>query len=496
MKRFVFVVAFSCAAIRVLAASKAEHVVVVVWDGLRPDSVTRQNTPTLYQLARDGVFFQDHHAVFPSATEVNGVATATGAYPNHDGVVANREYRPSIDPLHRTEIEALASIMKGDELSGGHYLRLPTLPEILRRAGRKVAVAGTKPVALLYDRFDRDHVKLLEAPKFDAPNTREDASTTRALVGSLWDPEVPAFSLLWLSDPDVTQHKTWPGSGKSLEALKSVDTDLALVLHELEARGERARTDVFVVSDHGFSTVIRVVDVADVLRHAGFPAEREFQQPPRNGDVMVVGNGGSVLLYVIGHDKQVTRKIVEFLQQGDLAGVVLTREPMPGTFTLEQLRLNSPDAPDIILSLRWTRETNQSDVAGMMTSDEARYGSVTVGVGRGGHASLSPFDMRNTLVAAGPDFRHGLINELPSGNTDLAPTILHILGIAAPERMDGRVLVEALASGTPRFTPIEVRTLETSCDFSNVVWHQYLHVTEFSGTTYFDEGNGFSTPKR
>jgi hypothetical protein len=104
--------------------------------------------------------------------------------------------------------------------------------------------------------------------------------------------------------------------------------------------------------------------------------------------------------------------------------------------------------------------------------------------------------MRNTLVAAGPDFRHGLINELPSGNADLAPTILHILGVSPPERMDGRVLFEALASETSKFTPIEVRSLETSCDLSNVVWRQYLHVTEFNGTTYFDEGNGFSAPKK
>ena len=132
MKRFFFVSAFFCAAIRVLAAGKAEHVVVVVCDGLRPDFVTKQNMPTLYQLAHDGVFFQNHHAVFPSSTEVNGVAMATGAYPNRNGIVANREYRPGINPLNRINVEALDSIVKGDELSGGHYLRLPTLPEILR----------------------------------------------------------------------------------------------------------------------------------------------------------------------------------------------------------------------------------------------------------------------------------------------------------------------------------------------------------------------------
>jgi len=48
---------------------------------------------------------------------------------------------------------------------------------------------------------------------------------------------------------------------------------------------------------------------------------------------MIVGNGGAVLFYVIGHDAAVTRRLVEFLQQPDFAGVIFTREPMDGTFT-------------------------------------------------------------------------------------------------------------------------------------------------------------------
>jgi hypothetical protein len=38
--------------------------------------------------------------------------------------------------------------------------------------------------------------------------------------------------------------------------------------------------------------------------------------------------------------------------------------------------------------------------------------------------------------------------------------------------------------------------LDASCDSSNTVWHQYLRVTEFGGTAYFDEGNGYSALKR
>src|SRR5881409_2280225 len=55
---------------------RAEHVVVVVWDGMRPDFITPQYTPTLYQLAQEGVFFRNHHPAYISSTEVNGTAIA------------------------------------------------------------------------------------------------------------------------------------------------------------------------------------------------------------------------------------------------------------------------------------------------------------------------------------------------------------------------------------------------------------------------------------
>src|SRR6267378_1058297 len=41
---------FSLAA---FGAGRAEHIVVVVWDGMRPDFITEQDTPTLNRLARE-----------------------------------------------------------------------------------------------------------------------------------------------------------------------------------------------------------------------------------------------------------------------------------------------------------------------------------------------------------------------------------------------------------------------------------------------------------
>jgi arylsulfatase A-like enzyme len=498
-------------AVTVFAAGKAEHVVVVVWDGMRPDFVNETNTPTLYQLAHDGVFFQNHHAVFLSSTEVNATAMSTGCYPNRSGILGNHEYRPQINLLTNVAVEAFSTVRKGDEVTHNHYLQLPTLAEILQQAGKRTAIAGAKPVVLLHDRLEQgrvcpDCINLIErktvpaaaAEKLDLPaftpknipNTREDEVTTHALIGPMWDKDVPAYSMLWLSEPDATQHASGLGTVKALKALRSSDDNLARVLKELSARGIRDKTDVFVISDHGFSTISRILDITGLLKNAGFNAVHEFKQPPVDGDVMVIGNGGVALLYVIGHDAKLVHKIIDLLQTQDFAGVICTREPMEGTFTLDQVHINTPDAPDIAVSLRWTRDKNDAGIPGTVPCES------WLSAGQGIHSSLSPFDLHNTLIAAGPDFQKGWVDHLPSGNIDLAPTVLHILGVPSPERMDGRVLTEALTSETSKSPDPVTRTLNASRDLGTTVWQQYLRVTEYSGTTYLDEGNGESEPKK
>ena len=155
---------------------------------------------------------------------------------------------------------------------------------------------------------------------------------------------------------------------------------------------------------------------------------------------MVVGNGGSVLFYVVGHDATVTRRLVEFLQQSDFAGVIFTKQGLPGTFHLNDAKIDNPHAPDVVMAFRWNDSKNQFGTPGMIDADWQRE------AGKGTHATLSRFDMHNTLVAAGPDFRRGQTDDLPTGNVDLSPTILYILGIKPPQEMDGRVLSEAMVN--------------------------------------------------
>jgi arylsulfatase A-like enzyme len=489
------------------AADNPRHVVLVVWDGMRPDFVSEQYTPTLYSLVQRGVFFGHHHSVYLSATEVNGTAISTGAYPARDGIIGNSEFRPRIDPRKAIHTETLADVRKGDELTGGQYIRLPTIAEIVRGAGYKAVVAGAKPIALLLDRVPRKSAEaganlfagttlptsLLEIitnqygpfPKETSKSPTRNDWTTSALLNSLWADGVTPFSVLWMNEPDFAQHQTSPGSPQSLAAIRNADENLARVIKALEVKGVLDSTDILVASDHGFSTIRAAVDIVEALQKAGFKATREFKGKPEPGEILVVANSGSSLVYISEHDETVLKKLVQFFQGWKSSGVIFTRKAMAGTFALSEVHLDSEEAPDLLLSLRWTDESNKFEAHGLLTVDRSSYTP-----GQGSHVSLSPFDMHNTLVAAGPHFRRGMANALPSGNVDIAPTILHLLGIKPPKPMDGRILAEALTipgSSTPTAT---TRRLDASAPTSGGTWHQYLNVIEVNGVRYSDEGNG------
>src|SRR3954451_4910253 len=142
-------------------SGKAKHVVVVVWDGMRPDCVTEQNTPTLAAFAREGVVFKNNRSVFPSSTNVNGVALATGAEPAHSGIIANQEYRVEIDPHKAFDTSDFPELDRIDNFTS-KFVGAPTAAEIVQQAGFRTAIAGSKPVVQL---MNRSRVRETEAAR-------------------------------------------------------------------------------------------------------------------------------------------------------------------------------------------------------------------------------------------------------------------------------------------------------------------------------------------
>jgi arylsulfatase A-like enzyme len=517
---------------------KVEHIVVVVWDGMRPDFITPQYTPTLYELARKGSFFLRHHSAYITSTEVNRAALATGMHPERSGVMANFQYRPDLNWLSSYATEALDAVRRGDLATDGKYLEVPTVAEMIHRAGFPTIIAGSKPIALLQDRAakresaaEKESVTLFRgqtiprsvletltrSPEIGpfttnslafrsstnaAPATNEfpgfrrggsaavaessnnvDSWTTKALTRGLWRKGLPKYSLLWLSEPDGAQHAYAPGSENALTALESSDKNLAAVLKALEEKDLLGKTDIFIVSDHGFSSVSRGVEVIEALKRAKFIAGRQFENPEA-GDIMVVNLGGSLSFYIFDHHEPTIRRLIQYLQGTDYAGVIFSSLKIEGTFEMAQAHVNvSRGAPDVLVSLRWSDEKSEFGVPGTILAMDGKHGT-------GVHASLSRFDLHNSLVASGPDFKYGFVSELPSGNIDLAPTILHLLGIQPDQEMDGRVLFEALnQSGRPDLKAAE-ETLEAVRTLGFLTWRQSLKIVKVGYSTYYEEGNG------
>ena len=336
------------------AAGQARYFVLVVWDGMRPDFVTPELTPALYALRREGVWFANHHSAFPTTTEVNGAVLATGCLPGHNGILANEEFRPEIDPSRRVSMQSLQTVRRGDELTGGRYLRAPTVAELTQANGLETAIVGAKAVALLHDRRAREENALSSVlfagqclppsklgeltnrfgpfPGFAAPNTLRDDWATRCLTEDFWRRPLPTYSVLWLSEPDVSQHQFGPGSPQALAAIRNTDERLALVVRELDRRGVRKQTDLLVVSDHGTSTIGENMNVEATLRGAGLEAHSKWTQPPGKDAVVVVPDGGAILAYVVGKSPTVISQVVTTLQRQPFAGVIFTRDGLPGTF--------------------------------------------------------------------------------------------------------------------------------------------------------------------
>src|SRR4030095_11818445 len=321
--------------------------------------------PNLYALANEGVFFKQHHPAYISSTEVNGAALATGMHPGESGIIANTDYRPEFSLLSTYATEGSDPVWRGDLLSDGKYVRTATLAEMLQDAGFPTIIAGSKPVALLHDRslrkkspIEKESITVFEGktlPRSVAdslakvnddkvfptnvvhPNTGQDNWTTKGLTRALWRKSIPKYTLLWLSEPDKSQHEHGPGSPKALDAIESSDKNLGEIVKTLKEKGVYDKTDIFVVSDHGFSTIEKGPNIVDALKRVKFTATKKFENP-EPGDVLVIGLGGRVLFYVFDRDEAVIRRLVTFLQTADFTGVIFSRLKIDGTFPLETVR--------------------------------------------------------------------------------------------------------------------------------------------------------------
>lgn len=473
-----------------------QRALIVVFDGLQPAQITPQLMPNLADFARAGVTLANHHPVFPTVTRVNASSLVTGRLPGNHGLAGNtflcRDYDPNqVIPAMEPTLQAIAD-------TTGRTLLAPTLADILGQHGmRYVAIgtgtsgnayvhnpnAATSGGATIHPQFTLPrplHAELEdrfgEWPPEVLPNTARLTLARRILTEYVLPELDPEVALLWLSEPDKTQHEDGVGLGRAPQALAEADAEFGALIDWLDQAGRLENTDIFVASDHGYSTITETVRVEQIMRESGFPTIEQ------QGGVAVAGNGGSALFYVNQGDPDTAEAVANWLIGHEWCGALLASERVgqpTGALPASLIGCDGPRSPDLIMSFAWNSDLNSSGYAG--------YAAATGGSpGQGQHGSMSQHELRNVGLAKGPSLRQQSVVETPTGNIDLAPTILHLLGIdhGVPS-MDGRVMDEALADHPePSPTPW-VSTHEAQSGN----YRQRLKISHAGPAQYLDWGN-------
>ena len=472
------------------------RVLIAAFDGLQPSQVRADLAPNLSAFAAEGVTFARNHPVFPTVTRTNVASLVTGRQPGSHGLAGNTLVIRDYD-ANRT-VQALAPQLARVAERAGRVLLAPTLADILHDHGEEYVAVGVGTSGNAYVQNPRAetlggatihpdfclpgglHEQIVERfgawPPKVTPNAPQMARGTRALIEYVLAERDPAVALIWFSEPDSSNHKAGVGSALSNRALASADEQFGRIIEWLERRGALEETDVIVVSDHGYVTVDAVVDVEAGLRAAGFPGGG---QP---GGALVAANGGAALFYAHEADPATAARLASWLADQPWCGAMLASErvgPVPGTLPARLAGVDGPRSPDLTMSFAWTSDPNDAGFPG-------RSASCGGEVGAGTHGGMSRHELRNTLIARGPSFLRDTVVDTPTGNVDVAPTILHLLGLPGGDTMDGRVLHEALAGGDGP-PAAEPRSETYAADLGG--YRQQVTVAAVAGSAYLDEGN-------
>jgi len=465
-------------------------ILLIVWDGLRPDMITPERTPYLHRMAGQGVSCTASHAAFPTATRINSATITTGCYPGRHGIVDNGRYVPAIDPVKPLNFANWTHLQQMADREGQRLLSVPTLGEILQANGKRMASVGsgspgttyltnptvTGPVvnwALAWPEDVQDEIQRRCGPFLGPDSTTSDRThfVLRAVQEVLAPEHQPDVITLWLTEPDHAQHAHGIGSPQALSILSELDRQLEQLAEILDPSGDRNTT--LLLSDHGFSTIADRPNINGRLVAGGLKDTLE--------DRSIVCDCDSFYLNGVGQDR--FDDLVHFLAGEPWIGALLLRDDRmdgyPTAMPQSAVSGNHSRSAELMFAYRWSARENEYGVPGSSASASSNAAT---------HGSASPYDVNSSLIAWGAGIKQGYTSSVPCGNVDVAPTVLHLLGLPIAESMQGRVLTELLADGP---NPADVESIRTSQEAiypsDDGPRRQTAYYSEVNGRRYLDQ---------
>lgn len=419
-------------------------VALVVFDGLRPDLIRPEVTPNLVRFAAMGATMRRAHSVFPSETRVCTSSVVTGCHPRRHGLVANLMFHPA-DPNRLVKTGDGDALRALEQELGEAVLQCPGLSDILAAAGRDFAVFSsgtTGQTFLLAPQADRlgQIVVSAHGPGFTSIAGQAvlakllpppAGGAARAIwIADAWRttmlPRPPSASVIWLCEPDTSQHYQGLDTPAARRTLREVDAAFGRILDDWQAGPQRDTLQIIVASDHGHIMVDGRVDVC-----AAFAAS----------PVMAGCHAGGGGIMVPGGERARMADVAHFLMRQDWIGQVFAADiaELPaGALPHSAVLVDHRRAGHVLYTLRDGAASGPTGLRGT-TLIEA---DSELKVGAGTHGGMNASELSTVLMLAGSLVRPGVASDWPAGLVDIAPTVLAALGIDGDFGMDGRVLRE------------------------------------------------------
>lgn len=211
------------------AAADAPRVIIISLDGLRPDAISQEASPTIERLCQQGACSMHAACDLPSATLTNHATMITSKLAKQHGVVVDFE------------------------LPG--TLRTRTIFHVLRDAGLRSAFFASKE-KLRY-------LAPLDALETIVINPQTEPLVDQALTQITTDG--PDLFFIHLKDPDSTGHRDGWMTPEYLAALTRMDA-LVGKLVDAAAADQTRPTYFIVTADHGGGGKTHVLNLEEVRR--------------------------------------------------------------------------------------------------------------------------------------------------------------------------------------------------------------------------------------
>lgn len=292
------------------AQAHHRHVLVISVDGMRSSFYMNPppsaQIPNLLRLKKAGSFAEAVEGVYPTLTYPSHTTIVTGCLPAQHGIYTNLSSRTA--GKNPYDWFWFARSIKCVTLWGearSHGLTTASItwpvttgadidwdvPEIWRPAPSPTP-DPLYVATFMQPTFAMEILKALGSPQ---GRLSEDSLRVRLAVYVL-EKHKPDLMLVHLADLDEAEHHRGPASSEAAAILSQVDGHIGKILKAVQDAGLEADTDVFIVSDHGFLPIRRIIHPNTLLVKAGL-LTADAQGNVTGGRIATVSNGGSFFIY-------------------------------------------------------------------------------------------------------------------------------------------------------------------------------------------------------